>query len=1708
MNKFLRWMAPLVLGVISLSATVLAQTAGLTDGAYTSSNLGIFPPNVGYGAGGPMLMLTASKDHTLFSPIYTDYEDVDGDGTVDYTFKPTFKYYGYFDSSKCYGYNAQATYARFEPAVAVSNLSTYACPTDNGQRLWSGNFLNWATMTRIDVVRKMLYGGFRREDTTTDTTLEMAQVSQDAHSFVKYYAGDDLRSYTPFDPVDDLASGGLTICNRASINVDPTSTNPGVPQMRIAKGNYSMWATIPTKVVCRWANEGGNFSFGAKATAFYTKYGPNQGVLAVDPKAHKVSLPSSTADAAAYSVGNVNVGAELAVRVRVCVPGQIGQERCQAYGSGSSTVYKPVGLLQQFGTTTDLSNAPRAEFGLLTGSYDSNLRGGALRKNVGSLNDEVDPTTGRFCSRITENAPTTCNTTAGIVKSFDSIRLYDVGNYNNNSGSSNGFVLPQDIRNGNFPSWGNPISEMLVQTMSYMAGQSATQPSNMARDTAVGMPSNVAWADPLNDATVDRASGRTRKSLYGKSICRAMDVLAISSGTASFDTKDGASEDIYSIFSEQFTGLNGGSNQTLTLLTDVVGVNEGINGTSRSVGSVSAAVGTDCTSKPIGLLSDVAGVCPEAPGVKGSYLGAGAAFFANTRAIRELGGASQSGQTIASSLGANTGATVAQSNLPAYALRLKTYAASLAGGVIRIEIPVPGTTRKVYITPESSWSHASLRSLMPGAVLTFRSLYASATSGAYVVTWNDAQFGGDYDMDLVGFIRWTLTPAASGGGYDLAVYTDVLNHDAGAQGSHGFSITGTDVPPSNVYQGDGRYLTHGSNGYSTDGSCATLASTTTGNAQAFALKCGFQNSGMSKQSPFTKDTPRTATAPAQIFGDGYAWPTSIDGAANTVSFYESTPERTTTTRSLFRVSTGAAAEPLRDPLWYMAKYGSFDTGETQFSKKSDALPAASAGSAPVNWDKEKNNGAACTSNCADGEPDGYFLARRPDLLEERLRTLLEKIVLSSNSAPAVSSSQLVDGSLKYVAEFNKDANSGTINAYPLLNTGVFDTEPIWSAGSKLTSAASRQVLTNRVDRSTVGGLTQVSQVGMPFTYSADAIESDAATAYRTALAGGTSTDALTRAQLLVDYMRGVRTSGERTLFRSRDATNIMGMVVNSSPWLQSSKSSARFSDGDFGADAPSYRSFVVGKTSKDSLLWVGANDGMLHAFKSLDGTPVMSFVPSPLVSRLSSALDASNTSAVSLMDGSPYVGDVLVAAGTTSASWRSYLFSSLGRGGRGVFALDVSTPSALTEANAGSVFKWMFTGSDDPDLGYNLTDPVRHNVSGQATPIVRLNNGKFGLLVPNGYKSANGLAAMFVLFVDGPDATGWQATGTAQSYVKLLTNATDAGNGMMGVTWVDLNNDGIADVLYGTDLKGQVWKFDIRSADTAQWQSAFISSTVPVPFFTAKDANNVALPITTAPVTSFPKFGGVMLSFATGQSIETGDFPNSGKTQRFFSVWDRGGYAEDQIYPFVATTGQTNPKPLPGTGTRPINSDAFLKLALRRNDAGQVYRVTIKSDGTEVPVPAAAMVSFDAATQDGWLFDFPSSGEAVISSPVGLQGFVFFTSVRPQTNEDSTCTVSPLATGYAFNPVSALPVSGLLPAMTLLNADGTSTSYDLFGSNLSDQRVIVARDATSSSKGTGGCGAGKVKVRFLGQKSDEQGCASVSTLRIQWREIPGMKTTP
>lgn len=1709
MNHLLRVVAPLIVAS-ALLPTVTVHATPIT----VSTPIPAIPPNIVTGPNRPMMMLATSKDHTLFGPVYTDFEDLEssvsepGFGVIDTEFKPSFPYYGYFDRAKCYAYNT--TDGRFNPAAnSIMVDGRYTCSHSNSH--WSGNFLNWATTTRLDVVRKMLYGGKRFTDLTGLTVLERTGLNWDAHSFTKYYAGTDIRDYTPFTTaaltkttgINANIYAGLTICQTGTAE-SPTG---GTPIMKMVKGNYRLWNTVEV-TVCKFnsgdnANTEGQFS--AKLARYYK--GPS-GTTATDaglvygggPFKHELTLPDSTTDGATYDSGAI--GPVLTVRVKVCDAAMLGQERCQAFPPDSTTNYKPFGLFQEFGYASGGGGA-RAEFGVITGSYDKNTTAGALRKNMGDFADEINANTGVFCHSASSGCATTLPdgraTGKGAIKAIDNFLLYGRTTGNNYGGATS-----NPISDGTLPAWGNPMGEMVVQALQYYSYNGSTpaptNPTSTGNDTNAKLPVTN-WSDPLSNANV------TRKANYGNAICRPMYTLALSSSALSFDQDPDAA----------FLTLPYRDGKSINDFTNIVGNAEEVNGAVKSVGNVVGAQGNSCSAKTIGNLSNVTGVCPDAPAMLGTYKVAGAALYANTSKIRIL----------------PEGTEPADLSTVKDALKVKTLAASLSGGAARIDVLIPGTgtatvpAKYVYITPESLWDGHI------GSALTFVSLSSSATHGAFIVTWNDALMGGDHDMDLTGFIRYDLVEdtSTSPSTWDIIVTTDAPNNCSGRAGTHGFSIIGvTKKVGTSQLDGNGRYLTHQHYNINTIGSVNTNEPNgyLCGNqAGAYSNFRGLIN-GSYATTGTTLDgllntTNRASQKHLTVRNWTYASPTDETGTSDTtrinkdgacqihneagetpVKRYCQVQNKDFQVQMRFKM-TGVADAVLKDPLWYAAKYGSFDS-----SKKNTDGSIVQYDMPPdvASWDKLKVDGTAG----ADGIPDGYFLARRPDLLEQQLRKALDELAKNSNAAPAVSSSQLITDGFKYVAKFDSTTIEGNIEAYEVDDLGNFEIEPKWRAGHKL-----------RIRTSGVGAILGdngnsrhiITNLGNP----SSAVTGSGASPFRWAsLPAGLKTQLTTastnklseaNAELVVNYLRGDQSKeAASTGLRERN-DNILGPVVSATPWIQD-RPIATYSELQF----PGYTSFVTDHKDRAKLLWVSANDGMLHAFKPDDGEEVFAYVPGTLVNRLAEiplqrgsggrtrlnganfTLDAVETQPTGVVwpyvDGNPFTGDVLVDVNGTP-TWKTYVFGSLGRGGKALFALDATNITSLAnaEANAASIFKWQFTSDDDADLGYLVNDISSNPFSGQSGPIVKLNNGKFALLIGNGYKSSSGKAVLFMLYMDGPSAVNSSWTGR---YSKIVADAgTD--NGLSTPTWVDLDNNGTADAVYAGDLKGQLWKFNLGSATASDWDVAYKSGTTNRPLFTAKDGAS-PLPITTAPEFSFPSFDGLIITFGTGNALEATDFPNTAVNQRVYGIWDRPGFSD-----------AVTPRPLPPSDLSTLVPRTYSRLA-----TGNVI-VT----GT----PAA----IDWVTKDGWYFNLPSSSEMVLSDPDMRAGVLTFTTVRPLIATE-TCSNSPLVSLYTIDPMAG---------MSTRNSQGTSevssVTYLNNATEIQDQKVKVVNDRTvrafttkcrkgdpgctcvivagveecTKDNGAPTCGPGQSALRVVGQGADASICYSPNG-RVQWREIPGLRT--
>jgi len=317
----------------------------------------------------PQVMLSMSRDHQYFFRAYNDYTDLDpedetdvdedGNPLIETTYKHSFDYFGYFDSGKCYEYS-NGDGGEFTP---VSETPDKYCSGNQ----WSGNFLNWISMTRMDIVRSIFYGGFRSTDTDQKTVLERAHLPLDAHSFAKYYNGADIDLLSPYNTIKtDSTNGGdddgfddrdegITFCNTTdNNNVGGSQDSTQPPVIKVAVGNYQLWNS-QERFQCTYNNErnrAGNFNIAPSDPEEDKQF-----TLLADGSVITVDSGIDAHD------NDPAPGDVFVARVEVCKAGLIGNERCKQYPNGEP---KPIGLLQTYGDDGLI------DFGLMTGSYQNN----------------------------------------------------------------------------------------------------------------------------------------------------------------------------------------------------------------------------------------------------------------------------------------------------------------------------------------------------------------------------------------------------------------------------------------------------------------------------------------------------------------------------------------------------------------------------------------------------------------------------------------------------------------------------------------------------------------------------------------------------------------------------------------------------------------------------------------------------------------------------------------------------------------------------------------------------------------------------------------------------------------------------------------------------------------------------------------------------------------------------------------------------------------------------------------------------------------------------------------------------------------------------------------------------------------------------------------------------------------------------------------
>jgi len=585
----------------------------------------------------------------------------------------------------------------------------------------------------------------------------------------------------------------------------------------------------------------------------------------------------------------------------------------------------------------------------------------------------------------------------------------------------------------------------------------------------------------------------------------------------------------------------------------------------------------------------------------------------------------------------------------------------------------------------------------------------------------------------------------------------------------------------------------------------------------------------------------------------------------------------------------AAASLWKSQFWLTAKYGGFDTS---------LVTGNNPNTVPASWDAN-----------SDGIPDTWFAGSNPTSMKAGLTAAFADIAIRSGvnsaSSAAVTSNRQTSNSQVLYAGYNPKGWMGNVRACsPTQTAAQCDATPTWESSQWFKTLTSTYTtppsyvttpLTPTTRKIFTSSLSGASLTSMPFLY-------NSLNTTQKAILDATDSQGPAR----VDFLRGNR-SNENVIFRKREDT-LLGDIVNSGVTYLSGAGPAYA-----GNVQTAYLAFRTANKVRRPVVYVGANDGMLHAFSGVNGKELFAYIPASVFNNLPS-LTALGFQHKFFVDGTPMVGDIQ----QNPSTWKTVLVGGLGAGGKGYYALNITDQNAFStswsdttltalpsietgaeatakEATLSTLPMWEYTSNQDADMGYTFNEPALDPFNGAYRQIAKVadnatNEGVWRVIVGNGYGSTAGKAALFML-----DANTGADTGTGLAPTKLIADS-GPNNGLSAPTPVDTDKDGLIDTVYAGDALGNMHKFQFSKQNTAG------TDYVLAPAGTAGGGawRHIGIlfatgqPISTAPSVS-PSCEGIgwNVSFGTGKLNESGDYADTSA---------RGFYAVDDKNPSSALT--------------------------------------------------------------------------------------------------------------------------------------------------------------------------------------------------------------
>jgi type IV pilus assembly protein PilY1 len=758
---------------------------------------------------------------------------------------------------------------------------------------------------------------------------------------------------------------------------------------------------------------------------------------------------------------------------------------------------------------------------------------------------------------------------------------------------------------------------------------------------------------------------------------------------------------------------------------------------------------------------------------------------------------------------------------------------------------------------------------------------------------------------------------------------------------------------------------------------------------------------------------------------------------------------------------GTIRQGKRGSAFYLAaKYGGFD------DKNNDGNPFVTSIGTDASETISNSEWQSGLDDDGKPKPSSYFLASKPEEMIAAIRRIFANAGAASGSLAggAVSSARVTsNGASIYAPQLDSTRWSGSLLAYGLsfdAKAGVVNkaVAPIWDAGKLLTSGDPGKTPPIPVPDPAKRRIFTMLGRGTGDVFTWDVLKGDAA------LAAYLNNEPFSRAgakdglgESRVAYLRGDRTketSESGGIFRTRDS--VMGDVVNSAPLLVGPPSLAVQGSG--------YDGFLAARKGRTPAVYIGANDGMLHAFDAGSGAELFAYVPRALYSKL-----GAYTSPAYLhqpyVDGSPAAGEVQL----TDGSWKTALVSGMGGGARGVFALDVTDPTQFSKSHV----MWEFTGADDADMGHVTQAPSIRKFRTVAARSGQPAIYRWFAVVPSGFNNGNAgkAAALFLLSLDKAPGQPWQLN--SNYYKIVLPNPVDTSvvNALGPVGDYATADDAIR-WLYAGDTQGNLWKFDFFSKE-APWSEFDALGLSGSPLMVARDALGNRQPITVAPEVGVGPHGGAIVLFGTGKFVEVDDL-SSRRTQSLYAAYDNGKTS------------------IPANETR-------TQLEVRKMEPDSKGRFNISGS-------PFVYGNYDSKTsrRRGWYFDLPEStrnGERLVSRMTLSDGYLTFNTLIPNSNScgagggGHSCAVNAM-TGMSAGGTCVPSTIGLLSSpLVIQGGDSVFSSTDSFSRRIETKKVSIINLGTGTGTGPGVSTAEPI----------EGGEVSQIAGRLNWRQVINYK---